>query len=154
MTMKKRLMGNKKGFTLVELIVVLVILAILAALLIPALTGYIEKAEKKSIQSEARYALTAVQTEISDHYTNDEFTDTTEDMDLSGTLAANSDDKKMYEYIVADKLNDGFTLTNITAITIVGSKVTKLIYDDGSNSITYTAASGTGKWGAVGASTK
>lgn len=32
---------NKKGFTLVELIVVLVILAILAALLIPALTGYI-----------------------------------------------------------------------------------------------------------------
>lgn len=32
---------DKKGFTLVELIVVLVILAILAALLIPALTGYI-----------------------------------------------------------------------------------------------------------------
>ncbi len=30
---------DKKGFTLVELIVVLVILAILAALLIPALTG-------------------------------------------------------------------------------------------------------------------
>ena len=38
---KIRKMKNKKGFTLVELIVVLVILAILAALLIPALTGYI-----------------------------------------------------------------------------------------------------------------
>lgn len=36
----------KKGFTLVELIVVLVILAILAALLIPALTGYIDKARR------------------------------------------------------------------------------------------------------------
>ena len=36
---------EKKGFTLVELIVVLVILAILAALLIPALTGYIDKAK-------------------------------------------------------------------------------------------------------------
>lgn len=37
----KKLKDNKKkGFTLVELIVVLVILAILAALLIPALTGY------------------------------------------------------------------------------------------------------------------
>ena len=36
---KIRKMKNKKGFTLVELIVVLVILAILAALLIPALTG-------------------------------------------------------------------------------------------------------------------
>lgn len=33
----------KRGFTLVELIVVLVILAILAALLISALTGYMNK---------------------------------------------------------------------------------------------------------------
>lgn len=33
---------KKRGFTLVELIVVLVILAILAALLVPALTGYID----------------------------------------------------------------------------------------------------------------
>lgn len=31
--------NTKRGFTLVELIVVLVILAVLAALLIPALTG-------------------------------------------------------------------------------------------------------------------
>ena len=39
--MKER---NNKGFTLVELIVVLVILAILAAILVPALLGYIDKA--------------------------------------------------------------------------------------------------------------
>lgn len=39
---------KKNGFTLVELIVVLVILAVLAALLVPALTGYIDKARKKS----------------------------------------------------------------------------------------------------------
>jgi len=36
---------KKHGFTLVELIVVLSILAILATLLIPSLTGYIEKAK-------------------------------------------------------------------------------------------------------------
>ena len=40
---------DKKGFTLVELIVVLVILAILAALLVPALTGYIDKARKAMV---------------------------------------------------------------------------------------------------------
>ena len=40
-------MSSKKGFTLVELIVVLVILAILAALLIPTLTGYIDRAKEK-----------------------------------------------------------------------------------------------------------
>lgn len=48
--MLKTLRDNKKkGFTLVELIVVLVILAILAALLIPALTGYIDKAKERQV---------------------------------------------------------------------------------------------------------
>lgn len=59
---------NKKGFTLVELIVVLVILAILAALLIPTLTGYIDKANKEKIVSETRMVVMAVQTEASEAY--------------------------------------------------------------------------------------
>ena len=33
---------NKKGFTLVEIIVVLVILAILAAIAVPSVLGYVE----------------------------------------------------------------------------------------------------------------
>ena len=41
--MKYKLRNNKRGFTLVELIVVLTILAVLAAMLIPTLQGYIEK---------------------------------------------------------------------------------------------------------------
>ena len=45
---------KKNGFTLVELIVVLVILAVLAALLVPALTGYIDKARKSQVIAETR----------------------------------------------------------------------------------------------------
>ena len=59
--------SKKGGFTLVELIVVLVILAILAALLIPALTGYINKAKEKKVIAETRMAVMAVQTMNSDY---------------------------------------------------------------------------------------
>lgn len=66
--------NTKRGFTLVELIVVLVILAILAALLIPALTGYIDKARKNQVVAETRMLTQAVQTEMSTVYAlNDEF---------------------------------------------------------------------------------
>lgn len=61
-------MKNKKGFTLVELIVVLVILAILAALLIPALTGYIDKANKEKVVAECRQVVMAAQSELSEAY--------------------------------------------------------------------------------------
>ena len=60
--------SKKGGFTLVELIVVLVILAILAALLIPALTGYINKAKEKKVIAETRMAVMAAQTLYDESY--------------------------------------------------------------------------------------
>lgn len=65
--------NKRRGFTLVELIVVLVILAILAALLIPALTGYIDKAKKNQVIAETRMLTQAAQTELSSLYATDEF---------------------------------------------------------------------------------
>lgn len=59
---------KKHGFTLVELIVVLSILAILATLLIPSLTGYIEKAKKQAVLTEAKEVWTAAQAALSECY--------------------------------------------------------------------------------------
>ena len=46
--------NNKKGFTLVELIVVIAILAILALILVPAITKYVDGANKSKDQANAR----------------------------------------------------------------------------------------------------
>lgn len=62
--------NKKKGFTLVELIVVLAILAILAAMLVPALTGYIDKANEKKVIATARQYYVAAQTVASEAYAN------------------------------------------------------------------------------------
>ena len=61
-------MKKNKGFTLVEVIVILVILAILAAVLIPSLTTYIDKAREKSITANARGAYVAAQAVASEQY--------------------------------------------------------------------------------------
>lgn len=69
----KKQTKHTKGFTLVELIVVLVILAILIALLVPALTGYIDKANEKAAIAECRQVVVATQGKASELYGKDEF---------------------------------------------------------------------------------
>lgn len=50
---------KKKAFTLVELMAVVAIIAILAVVLVPTVSGYINRAKKVTIVSQARIAVSA-----------------------------------------------------------------------------------------------
>lgn len=78
---------NKKGFTLVEIIVVLVILAILAAIAVPSVLGYVEEAR---LENEIDY------TDKGDSYHNME--------DMYKKLRNNTADNPDGENIISNKV--------------------------------------------------
>ncbi len=60
----KKLMKNKKGFTLIEIIVVVVILAVLMAVAVPSVLKYMGEADNAKYMSTARGAFISSQTEL------------------------------------------------------------------------------------------
>ncbi len=62
---KKNLLKNRKGFTLIELIVVIVIIGILAAIVIPRLSGFQSTARYKADIATAKTIATASVTYMS-----------------------------------------------------------------------------------------
>ncbi len=55
---------NKKGFTIVELVIVIAVIAILAAVLIPTFSGVVEKANKSAALQAARSAYVEAKAEV------------------------------------------------------------------------------------------
>lgn len=56
-----RINSTKKGFTLVEVIIVLVIIAVLVAIVAPTMTGWIDRAGESSALGDARAVLLAAE---------------------------------------------------------------------------------------------
>lgn len=134
----KKLKDNKKkGFTLVELIVVLVILAILAALLIPALTGYINKAKEKSITAETRQVVMAAQTLADEAYAKSsdvqlEVVDKADSTVTTGKTAITRED-------ICKLAEVKGTIGAVTFDPNVSGKIATLEYTSGGKTCTYTA---------------
>lgn len=63
---KENTKKNNKGFSLVELIVVIAIMAVLMVVLAPALLRYVEKARVQTDETTASDVLNAVETALSD----------------------------------------------------------------------------------------
>lgn len=129
---------DKKGFTLVELIVVLVVLAILAALLIPALTGYIDKANKEKTISEARMVLMAAQTATSDAYGTGKLTLTGDDA-KTVTIAADANLGTEIENLAECKAAWNYKIL-IAKDDQNAVSITSMTFSDGTYKITYTKA--------------
>lgn len=68
-------LNRKKGFTMVEIIIVLVIIAILAAAIMPSMLGFVSEARGKAHSAEARVVYVAAQSVATEQCAID--TDTT-----------------------------------------------------------------------------
>jgi prepilin-type N-terminal cleavage/methylation domain-containing protein len=133
--MKKKETKNK-GFTLVELIVVIVILAILAAILVPALLGYIDKAKNQQIVLNAKSCLTAAQAEFSSLYASNKLPDDVAETDaVKKSILDTADVNDSCTSLVVGVKKNSTTLSDHSWFTITYVKYQESgnpIYYDGS----------------------
>ncbi len=84
-------MKKNKGFSLVELIIVIAIMAILAAAIAPALIRYIDKSRKADDIAAAETVNTAVQTSLSNEDAYDEIMD-----NMTGAVLLKADQEQAF----------------------------------------------------------
>ena len=111
--------SNKKGFTIVELVIVIAVVAILAAVLIPTFAGLVRKANISNDTVLAKNLNTAAVTAGAD-----EFDEALAAVKEAGYLIANLNAKASDCYFAWDETNDRFVLVD-------AKEGYKVIYSDG-----------------------
>ena len=102
--------SNKKGFTLVELVVVIAIIGVLAAILVPSMMGYVKKSRLKTANGNAKTAYNAVAEYVTDQETLGKLSDVDDDTAIAGAksaLANNGTDAGLVATDVAKVKDDG-----------------------------------------------
>ena len=129
---KKQRTLNNKGFSLIELIVVIAIMAILVGAMAPQVTKYIEKSRKSADAQALGTLYTAVITELLDPDVTDK--------PATGTITIGSDGKASG---TSDAVTSG-VLKTMGISTISNFQLKSNAYSKGGNTITVTVNEGEG----------
>lgn len=81
---------NKKGFTLIEIIVVVVVLAVLMAVAVPSVLKYVNEADNAKYMAQGRSVMNMAQTEMVKAYVGDNKITSTEVGNILDTIEATS----------------------------------------------------------------
>ena len=88
----KKVLKNKKAFTLTEMIVVIAIMAVMTAVLAPALLQYVEKSRAQKDDSAMGELTNAIKLAMADQDVYDELLDVNE-AEIAGTYADKASDE-------------------------------------------------------------
>jgi len=143
----KKIFKNKKGFTLMEIIVVLIIIAVLAAALIPSFVRFAQNARAASAINEASEGMTAAQAVVTEVLASGHAeyapqivagADITAILNAYGVVDGQS---RFVRYL----LDDVTAPTGFSGVTMGpgGLRVNGLVYNQGPGGFTVTVRDGT-----------
>ena len=123
---------NKKGFTMVELIVVVVIILILAAVMVPQLLKYVDKAKQANAKADAATILSQAQADFADaQLTNTPYP-------AAGTTPTKVGDVTIITGNTAAANQAAITITSTAAAdTTKYKEITKFVYNSGDYTVTW-----------------
>jgi len=123
MNKMQKILKSKKGFTLMEIIVVLIILAVLVAALIPSFVRFAQNARANTAIAEARVGMTAAQAVVTEIIASGFTLEADPNIQIQ-TFATVGDVSRFTNYITGDvAAPEGFS-----GITVAGNRVTGLVY--------------------------